>query len=133
LPAGDRGLHFRLTGRQNLEFFAKVCRVPASDIDGAVEAAAEAVGAQELLNKRVGNGSTGQRRRFAIAQAVVGRSPVLLLDEPFADLDDDGVALVQTVTDRWRNGGGVVVAAAPEHRQAPAGSRVIDIRSAGAA
>lgn len=113
VPAGDRALYWRLTASQNLEFFARLAGFGRSAREQAV-GAAEAVGGAGLLSKRVGECSTGQRRRIMIARGLVGRSPVLLLDEPFADLDADGCRAVESVIRLWAEAGGSVLSASPD-------------------
>ena len=53
----------------------------------AVDDALAAVGATDYADRRLSQVSGGQRQRVAIAQAVVGRPELLLLDEPLAGLD----------------------------------------------
>lgn len=128
VPAGDRGLHWRLTGRQNLDFFARLAVV--GNRQQAVESAAEALGARDLLDQRVGDCSTGQRRRLAVAQAIVGGPPILLLDEPYAELDEEGIDRVRDVVSTWRSRGGAVIAAAPSPDQTPTGADATIVRLA---
>ena len=52
-----------------------------------VDAALESVGALEFADQRVSQVSGGQQQRVAIAQALVQRPELLLLDEPLANLD----------------------------------------------
>jgi len=127
LPAGDRGLHFRLTGGQNLEFFALAAGVERRSVGAALESASQAVGAESLLSTLVGECSTGQRRRLALAQAIIGGPPVLILDEPFADLDPQGITCVEQLVDLWRSRGGAVVAASPSERSLPPSAAVISM------
>jgi ATP-binding cassette subfamily C protein CydD len=90
--------------------------------DGAVRAAAELAGAHEFVSALpdgyqtvVGEGSravsTGERRRIALARAFLRDAPLVLLDEPTADLDPESVALVVEAVERLRVGRTVVLAA----------------------
>ena len=119
IPAGDRALHWRLTGFQNLVFFARIAGVPKNELSGRIHAAAYSTGALELLTKQVGTCSTGQRRRLMVARGLVMASPVLLIDEPFADLDQDGIAEVSAAIRRWTTDGGAVLFASPASEHGP--------------
>ena len=54
--------------------------------------------------------SSGMKQRVKYAFALVHRPPVLILDEPMANLDSDGVELVKSIMDRHRQEGVLVVA-----------------------
>ena len=119
IPAGDRALHWRLTGFQNLIFFARIAGVPKKELSDRIRAAASSIGASDLLAKQVGTCSTGQRRRLMVARGLVSASPVLLIDEPFADLDDEGIASVSGAIRRWTTEGGSVLFASPGPQDGP--------------
>lgn len=82
--------------------------------DEALRAAADAAGIltaidamPEKFNTRVGDGATqtmppGFLRQLTIARALVRTSPILLLDEPEAMLDEDGAKAVQALLERLR-------------------------------
>jgi ABC-type Mn2+/Zn2+ transport system ATPase subunit len=93
--------------------------------------AARAVGAEHLLGRRVGECSTGQRRRLMIAGALAGRFPVLLLDEPLEDLDAWGRDAVAAVVRDWTGEGGVVIMAAPSAAELPPAGRTIMLGAEG--
>ena len=57
----------------------------------------ERMGIDALAWRRVNHLSGGERRRTALVRALVLKPRLLLLDEPLADLDDDGVREVQKV------------------------------------
>ena len=58
-------------------------------------------GGSELLGRRVGELSGGNRRRVALAAALVAQPEVLLLDEPTNHLDAEGVEWLQGWLDRF--------------------------------
>lgn len=87
-----------------------------------VRAAAELAGADELVSRLsdgydtlVGDGgralSTGQRRRIALARAFLRDAPLVLLDEPTADLDSDSATIVADAIERIRPGRTVLLVA----------------------
>ena len=117
VPAGDRALNWRLTARRNIGFFARLAA--RERVDEEVEAAAEMLDASDLLDRRVGECSTGQRRRLMIAAAMVQGAPVLVVDEPLADLDPEGAGAVGAAFRRWADAGGVVLIAAPTTAEVP--------------
>jgi ABC-2 type transport system ATP-binding protein len=80
-----------MTPREYLRDFI----APLYDIHGQVAARRadellEIVGLQEAADRRIGGFSHGMRQRMGIAQALVHRPPVLLLDEPVSALDPAG-------------------------------------------
>jgi ABC-2 type transport system ATP-binding protein len=119
VPAGDRMLNWRLSGRENLRFFARIAGVRRADVDVAVLTAAGRADAADLLRKPAGQCSTGQRRRLMVAVAFLSSPPVLLIDEPFSDLDDGGCAAIEAASRRWADGGGLVLYAAPKRSEGP--------------
>jgi ABC-2 type transport system ATP-binding protein len=76
-----------MTGRENLEHFARMLRVPAAEI----ERVAALVNLAHRLDQRVGTYSLGMRQRLGIAQAMLGGPRVLILDEPANGLDPAGI------------------------------------------
>jgi ABC-2 type transport system ATP-binding protein len=76
-----------MTGRENLEHFARMLRVPRTEI----ERVAELVSLAHRLDQRVGTYSLGMRQRLGIAQALLGDPKLLILDEPANGLDPAGI------------------------------------------
>jgi ABC-type protease/lipase transport system fused ATPase/permease subunit len=63
-----------------------------------------------------------------VSQAIVGGPPVLLFDEPFADLDGSGVAALKSLVQMWTSRGGTVLSAAPTPAEAPDADAVFLVR-----
>ena len=120
VPAGDRALYWRLTGRQELEFFARITGVRRARSAAIAADAAAALQVEHLLDRQIGTFSTGQRRRLMVARALVGLSPVLLLDEPYADLDDSACRVVESAVQGWTDEGGMAIWTSPTARGGPA-------------
>src|SRR5712692_9706092 len=76
-----------MTGRENLEHFARMLGVDPADI----ERVAELVMLAHRLDQRVGTYSLGMRQRLGIAQALLGSPRLLILDEPANGLDPAGI------------------------------------------
>jgi heme ABC exporter ATP-binding subunit CcmA len=122
-PAG--GLYEDLTVHDNLRFFGR-----ASGVDPADTAtAARRFGLDgRLAAIRVGQLSTGQRRRVALAALVARRAELWLLDEPHAGLDADGRDLLDEVLTGARAAGVTVVLASHDlDRTAALGCRHVSL------
>lgn len=76
-----------MTGRENLEHFARMLGAKAGDI----ERVANIVALGHRLDQRVREYSLGMRQRLGIAQALLGSPRLLILDEPANGLDPAGI------------------------------------------
>lgn len=85
--AGERGLYWRLTGRENLVLFGRMQYMPSDRIRTRIAALGTQLGLAERLDELVEAYSTGMKQRLNLARSLLHDPPVLLLDEPTAALD----------------------------------------------
>jgi heme exporter protein A len=100
-------LYDDLTARENLAFAAALDGGPRDR--HAAEAALVRVGLEAHGDVRVRELSTGMRRRVALARVILRRPRVLLLDEPFAGLDQDGSKRLEEYLREFRAEGGAAL------------------------
>lgn len=124
LAAPDLPLYAELSTRENLMFLT-AARAGRADRD-ATEKALARLGLLDRADDPVGELSSGLRRRACLAAAIVHSPPLLLLDEPCTNLDEDGIRAVRSVMQDHRRRGTLVVAT-NESREAEEFSETIDL------
>ncbi len=97
------------TARENLAFLAQARRLPGAP--ARIEAVLELVTLADRADDLVGTYSSGMKQRVKYAAALLAQPPLLLLDEPAANLDAAGLAMVERVTASQRAAGGLLVIA----------------------
>ncbi len=83
----QHALYPHLTAGENMGFGLKLRRVPKAEAGQRVWEMADLLGVTDCLKRKPAELSGGQRQRVALGRALVRRPPLLLLDEPFANLD----------------------------------------------
>jgi ABC-2 type transport system ATP-binding protein len=106
--AEERSAYWRLTGRQNLEFFGVLAGLTRSD---AKRRAGELLELLDLAgrDKMVFGYSAGMRSRLNLARALITRPPVLVLDEPTRSLDPIAIDAVHELLRRAVDDGHTVL------------------------
>ena len=85
---GERGLYNRISGRDNLRYFADLYGVPMREREGRIREVLQRVGLDgEDADRRVEEYSRGMKQKLHIARGIVHRPEILFLDEPTIGLD----------------------------------------------
>jgi len=103
------GLYDTLTVRQCLRYRAAAQAIPAVDQDAAVVSAASRAGLAERMTQKAGELSRGYRQRLALAQAIIHRPSVLLLDEPASGLDPAARSELSALLLKLRDDGATII------------------------
>lgn len=82
------------TPRHELEFTLENCQVPTDKIPESVKEALQFGKVDDLANRLITTLSGGQQQRVALAAATAMQPNVLLLDEPFANIDEENRQLI---------------------------------------
>jgi len=85
--SGERSLYWKLTARENLEYFAALYHVPRARTAERIAQILEVVHLTDRADDYVEKFSTGMRQRLVLARALLPAPSLLLLDEPTVGLD----------------------------------------------
>ncbi|MFQ5657080.1 MAG: heme ABC exporter ATP-binding protein CcmA [Candidatus Methylomirabilales bacterium] len=102
-------LYEDLTPRENLAFAAAI-RGGRADQE-TVTAALERVGLGSVADERVRTLSSGMKRRASLARVFLWEVPLLLLDEPYTNLDSEAIKVLEEALREHQGRGGVTVMA----------------------
>jgi len=84
---GERAMYWKLTGRENLSYFASLYQVPPDEANERMERMLELVGLTDRANDRVEQYSSGMRQRLLLAKSFMNDPAIVLFDEPTVGLD----------------------------------------------
>ena len=94
--AEERSFYWRLTGRENLMFFAALHDVTGTARRQRVEELLDVVGLAAEADKSFREYSSGMRQRLSIARGLLSRPRIILMDEPTRALDPPSAAWIRT-------------------------------------
>jgi ABC-2 type transport system ATP-binding protein len=104
-----RSLYWKLTARENLEYFAALYHVPPGESRARISAALETVHLDDRADDYVERFSTGMRQRLVLARALLPDPELLLLDEPTVGLDPQSARDLRERVSTLRDQGRTVV------------------------
>lgn len=109
VPAGDRTLYMRISGLENLIFFARLYGVGLREATARAWELLEQVHLLDAARLPVGRYSHGMRKLLSVARGLLTEPPVLLLDEATLSLDPEGAERIRRlVVHSARNGAAVL-------------------------
>lgn len=109
VSGGERGLYYRLTGRQNLSFFSDLYGISTLNRDIHIDGLLKLVGLQDAADVRVEDYSRGMKQRMHIARALVNDPDILFLDEPTIGLDPEISRDIRALVKKMANEGKTIV------------------------
>jgi ABC-2 type transport system ATP-binding protein len=84
------GFYDDMDARQNLQYIARLNRIPDKVSAGRIDESLKVVDLLEEVGKKVGTYSKGMRQRLGIAEVLIKEPKLIFLDEPTIGLDPDG-------------------------------------------
>ena len=108
---GERGLYWRLTGRQNLEYWGALYKLSARETKARTQRLIERVGMTERADERVETYSRGMKQRLHLARGLIGDATVLFLDEPTTGMDPLAAREFRTLIAELRDEGRTILLA----------------------
>jgi ABC-type multidrug transport system ATPase subunit len=106
----ERSFYLRLTGYDNLRFFARLRLAGKRAAEGRVRQVVDELELEEIARERIDRCSTGMTQQLAFARALLGEPRLLLLDEPTRSLDHDALGRLWAALDRRRDRLAVLIA-----------------------
>jgi ABC-2 type transport system ATP-binding protein len=93
----ERSFYWRLTGRQNLKFFAKLNNIPNNEADTRIDRVLEFLELTDNAERMFKDYSTGMRQKLAIARGLLTNPEIIFMDEPTRSLDPITVQNLRTL------------------------------------
>jgi ABC-2 type transport system ATP-binding protein len=97
------GFYDELTARENLAYIAKLNVLPQREISQRIDESLEKVGLTDVANHRVGTYSRGMRQRLGVADVLIKKPQLIIMDEPTQGLDPElarsFLALIRELSD----------------------------------
>lgn len=95
LFGGDVGLYERLTGRENIKYFADLYGMAKEDSTKRINELAKAFGMEDYIDTPVSKYSRGMKQKVSISRSIIHEPSVMLFDEPSTGLDVSAARVIQ--------------------------------------
>lgn len=105
---GERGLYWRLSARENLQYFADLYKISGKVMEKRIPELLELVGLKGREDDKVEGYSKGMKQRLQIARGLINNPEILFLDEPTIGLDPVGAKELRDIIKELRSHGKTV-------------------------
>lgn len=95
VTGGERGLYWRLTGRENLWFFSQLYNIPDRIAKKRIDELLPLVELEKRADEHVEKYSRGMKQRLHVIRGLVNDPPILLMDEPTLGLDPGSARVIR--------------------------------------
>lgn len=103
---GERGLYYRVSGRENLRYFADLYGVPGAKREKRINDLLGMVGLSDRAEVRVEGYSRGMKQRLHIAKGLINDPQLIFMDEPTIGLDPEAAretrAMIKGLVDKGK-------------------------------
>ena len=106
---GERGLYWKLTGRENLEYFGALYHLSPLERRGRAAEIIELLDLAEIADRNVETYSSGQKMKLAFGKSLVNDAPLLVLDEPTNTLDVPSASELRAIVRKLNQGGKTII------------------------
>lgn len=105
----ERSFYFRLTGKQNLEFFGALQGLKGRELKARVEHLLREFGLYEHRDHKYMKYSNGMKKKLSLTRALLTDPPVLLLDEPASGIDPSSAHDIHQIIRELRDSGKTIL------------------------
>ncbi len=109
VPSGDRTFYLRISGLENLVFFARMHGLRRAEAKRRAAQVLDLVGLTEATRRPVGRYSHGMQKRLSFARALLADPTLLLVDEATHDLDPEGAERIRRLTSQLAAQGAAIL------------------------
>lgn len=106
---GERGLYWKLTGRENLEYFSALYHLPPGDRQSRSQEIIDLLNLSDIADRTVETYSSGQKMKLAFGKSLINDAPLLILDEPTNTLDVPSASELRAIVRQMNAGGKTII------------------------
>jgi len=106
---GERGLYWKMTGRENLEYFGALYHYSPRDRKQRAQEIIALLNLDEIADRMVETYSSGQKMKLAFAKSLINDAPLLILDEPTNTLDVPSASELRAIVRQMNREGKTII------------------------